>query len=152
MFLSISKKIGDLTFGITLVVTALIWNKVLLIVHRDPHWTHGRETWHLQVRASSYDSNKSTSKMQQFHKFNAWHLCVAQVSGASLPSSGAYTCTRSLWFYHLIVAVGALLVVVWQTTTNNAPEVTVFQGARSGPCRGWFKIYKHGTLMMCRKY
>ena len=42
------------------------------------------------------------------------------------PSSGAYNCTRSLWFYRWSVAVGALLVVVWQvcqTTTNNAPTV-----------------------------
>jgi len=30
------------------------------------------------------------------------------------PSSGAYNCTRSLWFYRWSVAVGALLVVVWQ--------------------------------------
>ena len=36
------------------------------------------------------------------------------------PSSGAYNCTRSLWFYRCRVAVGALLVVVCQTTTNNA--------------------------------
>jgi hypothetical protein len=32
------------------------------------------------------------------------------------PSSGAYNCTRSLWFYRWSVAVGALLVVVWQVT------------------------------------
>jgi len=39
------------------------------------------------------------------------------------PSSGAYNCTRSLWFYRWSVAVEALLVVVCQTTTNNAPTV-----------------------------
>jgi hypothetical protein len=36
------------------------------------------------------------------------------------PWSGAYNCTRSLWFYRWSVTVVALLVVVWQTTTNNA--------------------------------
>jgi hypothetical protein len=34
------------------------------------------------------------------------------------PLSGAYNCTRCLWFYRWSVAVGALLVV--ETTTNNA--------------------------------
>jgi hypothetical protein len=38
-------------------------------------------------------------------------------------SSGAYNCTRSLWFYRWSVVAGALLVVVWQTTANNAPTV-----------------------------
>jgi len=32
------------------------------------------------------------------------------------PSSGAYSCTRSLWFYRWSVVVGALLVVVYQTS------------------------------------
>ena len=41
------------------------------------------------------------------------------------PSSGAYNCTMSLWFYRWREAVGALLVVVWQTTTNNAATATL---------------------------
>ena len=41
------------------------------------------------------------------------------------PSSGAYNCTRSLWFYRWRVAVGALLVVVVKTTTNNAPAASL---------------------------
>jgi hypothetical protein len=45
---------------------------------------------------------------------------VAQhVSGASPPIIRSLHCTRSLWFYRWRVAVGALLVVVWQITTNN---------------------------------
>jgi hypothetical protein len=32
------------------------------------------------------------------------------------PSSGAYNCTRGLWFYRWRRAAGALLVVVWQVT------------------------------------
>jgi hypothetical protein len=42
------------------------------------------------------------------------------------PSSGAYNCTRSLWFYCWSVAVGVLLVVVWQVMRmmmgGEAPE------------------------------
>jgi hypothetical protein len=34
------------------------------------------------------------------------------------PSSGAYNCNRRPWFYRWTEAPGALLVVVWQTTTN----------------------------------
>ena len=44
---------------------------------------------------------------------------------SSRPSSGAYDCTGSLWFYRCSVAVGVLLVVVCQTTTNNTPTATL---------------------------
>ena len=44
---------------------------------------------------------------------------------SSRPSSGAYNCTRSLWFYRWREAAGALLVVVCQTMTNNAPAANL---------------------------
>ena len=51
--------------------------------------------------------------MQQFHRFITWRLCVAQhVLGTPRPSSGAYKCFNSLWFYRWSVVVAALLVVV----------------------------------------
>jgi len=40
------------------------------------------------------------------------------------PSSGAYNCTRSLWFYRCSVTIGSLLVAV-ETTTNNAQTATL---------------------------
>jgi hypothetical protein len=48
------------------------------------------------------------------------------------PSSGAYNCTRSLWFYNWKAAAGVLLVVVWpvnrpdhnqQRSTHCSPTV-----------------------------
>jgi hypothetical protein len=42
--------------------------------------------WRSQVRASSYVSNNSTNKMQQFHKSITWRLCVTHhVSVVSPP-------------------------------------------------------------------
>jgi hypothetical protein len=42
------------------------------------------------------------------------------------PSSGAYNCTRSLWFYRWSVAVGELLVVVWHVNGKNSCECVCF--------------------------
>jgi hypothetical protein len=36
------------------------------------------------------------------------------------PSSGAYNCTRSLWFYRWKEAAGVLLIVVWPV--DNPPD------------------------------
>jgi hypothetical protein len=36
------------------------------------------------------------------------------------PSSGAYNCSSSLWFYHWSVVVAALLVMVW--LVDNRPD------------------------------
>jgi len=47
----------------------------------------------------------------------------------SSPSSGAYNCISSLWLYRWSVAVALLLVVVWQTTTNNAATAIWFSVA-----------------------
>jgi hypothetical protein len=41
------------------------------------------------------------------------------------PSSGAYNCTWSLWFYRWREVAGAFLVVVCQNTTKNAPTATL---------------------------
>ena len=65
--------------------------------------------WLSQVRALSYDSNKLTNKMQQYHTFITWHLCVAQhVSGASTPI------IRSI---QLPLAASGFTVGAWSTTT-----------------------------------
>jgi hypothetical protein len=80
--------------------------------------------WRWQVRASSYNSNKLTNQVQQFYKFITWRFVSLNMFRAPpRPSSGAYNCTNTLWFYRWSVVVAALLVVVrpvaGQTTTNN---------------------------------
>jgi len=47
------------------------------------------------------------------------------------PSSGAYNCTRSLWFYRWREVAGAFLVVVCQTTTNKASTAYATHGNSS---------------------
>jgi len=52
--------------------------------------------WRWQVRASSYNSNKLTNQMQQFHKLITWRFVSLNVFRApSRPSAGAYNCTNS---------------------------------------------------------
>ena len=41
----------------------------------------------------------------------------------SRPSSGAYNCISSLWFYRWSVAVAALLVVFWQVTCQTKTNI-----------------------------
>jgi len=70
--------------------------------------------------------------MQQFHKFITWRfVSLTMFRAPPRPSSGAYNCINSLWFYRWSVAVAALLVVVCQTTTNNAATTTL-QGETRG--------------------
>jgi len=87
----------------------------------------------LQVAVSkiSYNSNKLTNQMQQFHMFITWRFVSLNMFWAPpRPSSGACNCINSLWFYHWSVVVAALLVVVWTTTNNTA--TTMLQGKTRG--------------------
>jgi len=42
------------------------------------------------------------------------HMWLNMFRASPRPSSGAYNCTRSLWFYRWKEAAGAFLVVFWQ--------------------------------------
>jgi hypothetical protein len=73
-----------------------------------------------------------TIQMYQPTRFNRFtglllevYVWLNMIWASPRPSSGAYNCTRSLWFYRWSVAVGALLVVIWQTTTNNSPTANL---------------------------
>jgi hypothetical protein len=67
------------------------------------------------IWSDSSDANKSSNKMQLFYKLIIWRFVSLTMFRVPLrPSSGTYNCTRNLWFYRWRVAVGALLVVVWQ--------------------------------------
>ena len=69
--------------------------------------------------------------MQQFHKFITLNVYVwlNMFRASPRPLSGAYICTRSLWFYRWSVVVAALLVVVLPVmnghTTTNAATTTL---------------------------
>jgi hypothetical protein len=63
--------------------------------------------------------------MQQFYKFITWNFVLLNMFRAlPRPSSGAYNCINSHWFYQQRCAVG-------QTTTNNAATTTL-QGKTRG--------------------
>jgi len=53
------------------------------------------------------------------------YVWLSMFRASPRPSSGSYNCTRSLWFNRWRAAAGVLLVVVWQTTTNNAPTAAL---------------------------
>jgi hypothetical protein len=63
----------------------------------------------------NYDSNKSANKMQLFFRSLLLdvHMWLNMFRASPRPSSEAYNCTTSLWFYLWKETVGALLVVVW---------------------------------------
>jgi hypothetical protein len=71
--------------------------------------------WHSPVHASSYDSNKSTNKVQLFFTSLLLdvHTWLNMFRASPRLSSGAYNCTWSLWFYLWKETAGALLVMVW---------------------------------------
>ena len=67
-------------------------------VRRYQTCEHCKNIW--QFRASSYNSNKLTNQMQQFYKFITWRFVSLNMFRAPpRPSSGAYNCINSLWFY-----------------------------------------------------
>jgi hypothetical protein len=49
------------------------------------------------------------------------YIWLNMFRGSPRPSSGAYNCTRSLWFYRWWEVAGALLVVVWQVSARPRP-------------------------------
>jgi len=64
--------------------------------------------------------------MQQFYKFITWRFVSLNMFRAPpRPSSGAYNCINSVWFYLWSIAIAALLVVVCQTNDQNATTTTL---------------------------
>jgi hypothetical protein len=67
----------------------------------------------LQVRASSYNSNKSNNYSQQFLKlYYLTFMCSSTSFGRPHAHHQELNCSNSLWFYRWSVEVAVLLVVV----------------------------------------
>jgi hypothetical protein len=88
---------------------------------------------------------KSTIQIIQPTKCNSFtsllldvYMWLNMFRASPRPSSGAYNCTRSLWFYRWREAAGAMLVVVWQTTTNNVR--IMMHGLAKVKCKNTFNI------------
>jgi len=65
-----------------------------------PYYLHLGTNWRWQDHASSYNSNTLTNQMQQFYKFITWgFVSFNMLRAPTRPSSGAYKCINSLWFY-----------------------------------------------------
>jgi hypothetical protein len=74
-----------------------------------------------EIELIEYTSTKALIQINQPTKCNSFTSLLLDVyvwlnmfRAPLRPSSGAYNCTRNLWFYRWSVVVGALLVVVWQ--------------------------------------
>ena len=98
-----------------------------------PSWLLLKLSWSFDLRKSLHHHTIQINQPTRCNNFTSLLLEVYvwfnMFRAPLCPSSGAYNCTRSLWFYRQSVAVGALLVVVQQvtcqTTTNNAPTATL---------------------------
>jgi hypothetical protein len=71
-----------------------------------------------------YDSNNSTKKVQQFHKFISWRLCVAQnVSGVSPLIIISFALLSTNWAKtkasHLSRDIIDLLVIYYSNNSTN---------------------------------
>jgi hypothetical protein len=85
----------------------------------------GRLPAHHQEHTAALGASGLTVGEKRLERFTSLlldvHVWLNMFRARPRPSSGAYNCTRSLWFNRWREATGALLVVVCQTTTNNTP-------------------------------
>ena len=87
--------------------------------------------YHLKKNKTNYGIdflliNENSIQINQPTRYNSFTSLLLEVyvwlnmfRAPLHPSSGAYKCTRSLWFYRWSLVVGALLVVIWQV---NLPD------------------------------
>jgi hypothetical protein len=69
-----------------------------------------------------FSSNKLTNLMEQFYKFITWRFVALNMFRAPpRPTSGAYKCINSLWFYRWSMVVAVLLVMIRPRLTTLLP-------------------------------
>jgi len=111
--------------------TQKLWDLTLIQCAYNSYYIHNQRHMRSTVLAKGKKKLVTFIQINQPKRCNSFTSLLLDVyawlnmfRGPPRPSSETYNCTRSLWFYRWSVAVGALLVVVCQTTTNNAPAAS----------------------------
>jgi hypothetical protein len=92
--------------------------------------THKKEMNYLTFRKSVHHQTNQIIQPTRCNSFTSLvldvYMWLNMFRVSPHPSSGAYNCTRSPWFYRCREAAGALLVVVWNLPDHDQQRSSGF--------------------------